>query len=161
MRFTTALMALAATAGLVAAQQKCEAQNIVDACKAGYQSRIDECNKKGNDYICLCDVYTDVLVCYNNCPNSNEKPPVQGQVTSYCGAAAPLRAAASASMASVASVAATQSKAPSETSAATSAASGSAAASATAKAFATGGAVAYGAPAGAAVVAFLGAAGLF
>ena len=161
MRFTTALIALAATAGLVAAQNKCEAQNIVDACVSSYKSRIDDCNKKPNDFICLCDVYTDVLVCYNNCPNSNEKPPVQNQVTSYCGAAQPFRASASASAASVASVAATQSKAASATSAETSAAGTGASASATAKTFATGAAMAYGAPAGAAVVAFLGAAGLF
>jgi len=51
-----------------------------------------------------------VLVCYNNCPNSNEKPPVQNTVTSYCNAALPLRPAASASAASVASAAKTQSR---------------------------------------------------
>ncbi|KAF1921684.1 hypothetical protein BDU57DRAFT_58538 [Ampelomyces quisqualis] len=111
MHFTTAIMALAATAGLVAAQNKCDAQNIVNACVSGYQSRIDACNANGNDFICLCDVYKDVLVCYDNCPNSSDKPPVQNTVTSYCNAALPLRPAASASAASVASVAATQSKA--------------------------------------------------
>jgi hypothetical protein len=84
--------------------------SIVDACVAGYKSRIDACNANPNDFICLCDVYTDVLVCYNNCPNSLEKPPVENTVTSYCNAAKPLRPAASASAASVASVAATQSK---------------------------------------------------
>ncbi|KAH7377911.1 hypothetical protein DE146DRAFT_761785 [Phaeosphaeria sp. MPI-PUGE-AT-0046c] len=76
MRFSTAIMALAATAGLVAAQNKCDAQNIVDACVQGYKSRIDDCNKNGNDFICLCDVYINVQTCYNNCPNSLEKPPV-------------------------------------------------------------------------------------
>jgi hypothetical protein len=84
--------------------------SIVDACVSGYKARIDACNANGNDFICLCDVYTDVLVCYNNCPNSLEKPPVENTVTSYCNAAKPLRPAASASAASVASVAATQSK---------------------------------------------------
>ncbi|KAF2848020.1 lytic polysaccharide monooxygenase [Plenodomus tracheiphilus IPT5] len=112
MRFSTAIaIALSATASLVAAQAKCEAQNIVDACVSGYQSRIAACNLKPNDYICMCDVYTDVLVCYNNCPKSNEKPPVQNQVTQFCQAAQPLRAAQSASVASAASVAATQSHA--------------------------------------------------
>ena len=52
----------------VAAQDKCDAQNIVDTCVQGYQSRIDACNENPNDFICLCDVYRDVLVCYNNCP---------------------------------------------------------------------------------------------
>ncbi|KAH5674744.1 hypothetical protein HBI21_132930 [Parastagonospora nodorum] len=161
MRFATSILALAATIGLVAAQDKCDAQNIVDACVEGYQARIDACNKKGNDFICLCDVYTDVLVCYNNCPNSNEKPPVANTVTSYCGAAAPLRAAASASMASVASVAATQSHAmTSATSASkTGGSTESAAPSATPSSFA-GGAEKM-APAGVAVVALLGAIGLF
>ncbi|CAA9964217.1 hypothetical protein CFE70_007127 [Pyrenophora teres f. teres 0-1] len=112
MRTSTALaIVLSASASLVAAQQKCDAQNIVDTCVSGYQARIEACQKKGNDFICLCDVYRDVLVCYNNCPNSNERPPVENTVTSYCGAAEPLRAAASSSMASVASVAATQSHA--------------------------------------------------
>jgi hypothetical protein len=162
MQFTTTLMALAAVAGLVAAQDKCPAQNIVDACVSSYKSRIDDCNSKGNDFICLCDVYTDVLVCYNNCPNSNEKPPVANTVTSYCNAAAPLRAAASSSAASVASVAATQSRAQTATSTGASATGASnASASPTAKAFSTGAAMSYGAPAGAALVAFVGAAGLF
>jgi len=84
--------------------------SIVDACVSSYKSRIDACNAKGQDYICLCDVYTDVLVCYNNCPNSNEKPPAEGTKTSYCNAALPLRPAASASAASVASEAATRSQ---------------------------------------------------
>ncbi|KAL1646975.1 hypothetical protein SLS61_007572 [Didymella pomorum] len=67
----------------------CAAQNIVDACVSGYKGRIDACNKNGNDWICLCDVYTDVLTCYNNCPDSNERSPVQNQVTSFCTAAEP------------------------------------------------------------------------
>ncbi|USP76742.1 hypothetical protein yc1106_04016 [Curvularia clavata] len=112
MRFSTAVaVTVAASASLVAAQNKCAAQNIVDTCVTSYQSRIDACNKKGNDFICLCDVYRDVLVCYNNCPDSQDRPPVENTVTSYCNAAEPLRAAASSSMASVASVAATQSHA--------------------------------------------------
>ncbi|OAG18285.1 hypothetical protein CC77DRAFT_223095 [Alternaria alternata] len=88
MRFITAIaVAISASASFVAAQDKCDAQNIVDTCVQGYQSRIDACNENPNDFICLCDVYRDVLVCYNNCPDSLEKPPVQNTVTSYCGAA--------------------------------------------------------------------------
>ncbi|KAH7360047.1 hypothetical protein BKA66DRAFT_471715 [Pyrenochaeta sp. MPI-SDFR-AT-0127] len=161
MRFSTAIaIAFSATASLVAAQDKCPAQNIVDACLAGYKSRIDACNEKPNDFICMCDVYTDVLVCYNNCPNSNERPPVQNQVTQFCNAAEPLRAAASASIASVASVAATQSRAATSAASATASATGTGgAASPTASSFQTGAASSFGAPAGAALVAFLGAAG--
>lgn len=63
--------------------------SIVDACVEGYQARITGCQKGGNDYICLCDVYRDVLTCYNNCPDSSDKPPVQNQVTQFCLAAEP------------------------------------------------------------------------
>ncbi|OAK95927.1 hypothetical protein IQ06DRAFT_56665 [Phaeosphaeriaceae sp. SRC1lsM3a] len=157
MHFSTAILALAATAGLVAAQTKCDAQNIVDACVSGYQSRIDACNKNGNDFICLCDVYTDVQTCYNNCPNSLEKPPVDNTVTSYCNAAKPLRPAASASAASVASVAATQSKSvPSATSGAASGSKTSGGATPTVSSF-SGDAVAMGVSGSAAFAAILGA----
>ncbi|KAF1940769.1 hypothetical protein EJ02DRAFT_220570 [Clathrospora elynae] len=163
MRFSTAIaIAFSASASFVAAQDKCEAQNIVDTCVSGYQSRIDTCNENPNDWICLCDVYRDVLVCYNNCPNSADKPPVQNTVTSYCQAAEPLRAAASSSAASVASVAATMSHAPSTTDAVASVTGSAAenAASATGSSFQASAAGGLGVPAGAAVVVFLGAAGL-
>ncbi|KAF2833891.1 hypothetical protein CC86DRAFT_16317 [Ophiobolus disseminans] len=162
MRFTTAIMALAATVGLVAAQNKCDAQNIVDACVAGYKSRIDACNATPNDFICLCDVHTDVLVCYNNCPNSPDKPGVQNTVTSYCNAALPLRPAASASAASVASAAKTQSKyvaSPTGSAGASATGTGSAAAATPTVAGFTGAANVKSVGAGAAVLAVL--AGLF
>lgn len=139
--------------------------SIVDTCVAGYQSRIDACNKKGNDFICLCDVYRDVLVCYNNCPDSPDRPPVENTVTSYCNAAEPLRAAASSSMASVASVAATQSHASATKTSeptATGSSSGSASStSPTAPAFSgASGADKNSIKAGAALLALVGAAGL-
>ena len=89
MRTTTILAALTALASTALAADKCQAQNIVDACVSGYQDRIKGCQQKSNDWICLCDVYRDVLTCYNNCPDSNEKPPVQNQVTQFCTAAEP------------------------------------------------------------------------
>lgn len=98
MRFAT--LAVLASAGFAAAQtssasspsatggsDSCQAQNIVDACKEGIQKQIDDCS--ANDWICLCDNYTNLLTCYNNCPDSNERPPVQNSVTQYCNAAAP------------------------------------------------------------------------
>jgi len=72
----------------------CQAQNIVDACRKTIQGQIDSC--KDNDWICLCEQYTNLLTCYNNCPESNERPPVQNQVTSFCNAAAPLKSSSSA-----------------------------------------------------------------
>lgn len=91
MRSTTllaGLIALTSTA-FAASSDECQAQNIVDACVEGYTERIKRCQDKSNDWICMCDVYRDVLTCYNNCPNSNEKPPVQNQVTQFCTAAEP------------------------------------------------------------------------
>jgi hypothetical protein len=95
MRF--AAVALLASAAAVTAQSTtaaaggdksgCAAQNIVDACKATIQTEIDKC--EGNDWMCLCDNYTNLLTCYNNCPDSEEKAPVQNQVTQFCNAAAP------------------------------------------------------------------------
>ncbi|KAJ4378220.1 hypothetical protein N0V86_005920 [Didymella sp. IMI 355093] len=159
---STLLLAGAAAFASTAFAADCAAQNIVDACVSGYQARIDACNKNGNDWICLCDVYTDVLTCYNNCPDSNERSPVQNQVTSYCTAAEPLRAAASSSMASVASVAKTASHASSTAASATATGSATgASASASAPAFATGAASSLVTPAGAAAVALFAAAGLF
>ncbi|KAF2490912.1 hypothetical protein BU16DRAFT_530501 [Lophium mytilinum] len=98
MRFF-ATLAFFATAGLVAAQTQssavmpkpttgtCDAQNIVDACVSGIQPQITACG--GNDWICLCQQYTNLLTCYNNCPNDPKGATVQTQVTSYCQAAAP------------------------------------------------------------------------
>jgi hypothetical protein len=91
MRSTTLLVSLVAltTSAFAASSDKCQAQNIVDACVSGYKDRISNCEKASNDWICMCDVYKDVLTCYNNCPDSNAKPPVQNQVTQYCAAAEP------------------------------------------------------------------------
>ncbi|KAF1926037.1 uncharacterized protein M421DRAFT_7267 [Didymella exigua CBS 183.55] len=161
---STLFLAGAAALASTALAADCAAQNIVDACVAGYQTRIEACQKNGNDWICLCDVYTDVYTCYNNCPDSADRAPVENTKISYCTAAEPLRAAASASMASVASVAKTATTAaPTSASASatgSSTATGSAA-SASASAFATGAASALTTPAGAAVIALFAAAGLF
>ncbi|KAF3039210.1 hypothetical protein E8E12_008226 [Didymella heteroderae] len=163
MRSSVLLAGVIGTFASTAFAADCAAQNIVDACVSGYKGRIDACNKNGNDWICLCDVYTDVLTCYNNCPDSKDRSPVQNQVTSFCTAAEPLRASASSSMASVASVAKTATTAQ-PTAASTASNTGSAtgaSASASAPAFASGAASSLTTPAGAAAVALFAAAGLF
>jgi len=73
----------------------CEAQNIVDACVFGYDQQLKNC--PSTDYICQCDLYTNKLTCYNNCPDSAEKAPVANQVLQFCNAAAPLRSESAAS----------------------------------------------------------------
>jgi hypothetical protein len=91
MRTTALLLSAAAltSTAFAASSDVCEAQNIVDACVSGYSKRISDCEANSNDWICLCDVYKDKLTCYNNCPDSNERPPVQNQVTQFCAAAEP------------------------------------------------------------------------
>ncbi|KAK7732803.1 hypothetical protein SLS57_000746 [Botryosphaeria dothidea] len=96
MRFSVAAAVLA-SAGFVAAQSStssassststssCQAANIVTACVDGYKSRTEGCG--GNDWDCLCSVYTDLLTCYNNCPNDPTRSSVQNQVTQFCNAA--------------------------------------------------------------------------
>ena len=61
--------------------------SIVNVCNAGFQTRIDACSQ--TDYICLCQEYKNKLTCYDNCPDSPDKAPVQNQVTAWCNAAAP------------------------------------------------------------------------
>jgi len=127
MRFTIAFAAAAAgslavaqtttTASAAAPSSDICAMDIVKNCVSRYQTRIDKCNEKSNDWLCLCDEYTNLLTCYNNCPSSQDKPPVQNQVTQYCNAAAPLKA----SQSSVAATAVKTSAAPTSASATSSA----------------------------------------
>jgi len=100
MRFSIATVILAA-AGFAAAQSttltsstavatsssgstKCQAQNILDACLTSTKAQLDAC--AGNDYGCLCDQYTNVLTCYNNCPNDPNKFGIQQEMTQNCNA---------------------------------------------------------------------------
>ncbi|KAF8544081.1 hypothetical protein BDD12DRAFT_817916 [Trichophaea hybrida] len=80
---TVITFALAAVSAIAAQQQECDAQNILDACSEQYKPRLDAC--KGNDWECFCTESTNLLTCYNVCPNA-DKSGVQNQVTSYCGA---------------------------------------------------------------------------
>ncbi|KAF2652476.1 hypothetical protein K491DRAFT_695557 [Lophiostoma macrostomum CBS 122681] len=97
MRSSTILIAV--SAGLAAAQTTTTsaasstytsdvcAQDIVDACVKSIQAQVDAC--KDNDWVCLCENYQSLLTCYNNCPSSDDRSPVQNEVTQYCAAAAP------------------------------------------------------------------------
>ncbi|OCK75998.1 hypothetical protein K432DRAFT_385777 [Lepidopterella palustris CBS 459.81] len=180
MRFTTALVLLV-SAGFAAAQSTvasaatpsssasstCQAQNIVDACIASIQPQINAC--AGNDWICLCQQYQNLLTCYNNCPGLPEKATVQNQVTSFCTAAAPLLSSSAAAAATMphasTSAAATVSAASAGTTLATATSAGattkaSGTASA-ASASSTGAAGFIAAPIGGVIALFLGVAGLF
>jgi len=98
MRF--AAIFLAATAGLAAAQSvtvtssaavpstsspsNCAAQDILDACLTSTKAILASC--AANDYGCLCDQYTNVLTCYNNCPDDPGRFGIQQEVTQNCAA---------------------------------------------------------------------------
>lgn len=113
MRFSTAIFV--ASAGLAAAQStsvsvpgtatssaagsssSCQAQFIVDQCLKDQQSRVDACGS--NEWVCLCQVYTDIMTCWNNCPDSDAASGDASSKTSYCNAAAPLLSSSSAAAA--------------------------------------------------------------
>ncbi|KAL1629189.1 hypothetical protein SLS56_005524 [Neofusicoccum ribis] len=59
--------------------------SIVEACVSGIKPRTEDCG--GNDWSCLCSAYTDLLTCYNNCPNDPTRSSVNNQVTQFCAAA--------------------------------------------------------------------------
>ncbi|KAI5813395.1 hypothetical protein BZA77DRAFT_321413 [Pyronema omphalodes] len=88
------VFAVALSAAAVSAQVKeCDAQNILDACKAQYEPRLAACS--GNDWECYCTEATNLQTCYNVCPNV-DKSGVSSQVVSYCGAYSQQKSAAAA-----------------------------------------------------------------
>ncbi|KAI0179195.1 hypothetical protein GGR52DRAFT_296206 [Hypoxylon sp. FL1284] len=98
MRSTTFRVALlAATVSLTGAQDTttttddssssssstgCAAQNIVDACLSTTESYVSLCGT--TDYSCLCEKYTAIATCFNNCPDDSRSTNYQQQKNSYC-----------------------------------------------------------------------------
>ncbi|KAF2809561.1 uncharacterized protein BDZ99DRAFT_31308 [Mytilinidion resinicola] len=169
MRFI-ATLAVLASAGFAAAQTQsslvipkptsgtCAAQNIVDACVSSIQPQITACS--GTDWICLCQQYTNLLTCYNNCPGSSEGQTVQNQVTSYCTAAAPYISASLSAAATMPHWSFSATAAATEKSVTTGTASKASGTAAAASATSTGVAGFVGAPIGGVLAVVLGLAGL-
>ncbi|PGG99666.1 hypothetical protein AJ79_08440 [Helicocarpus griseus UAMH5409] len=63
----------------------CAAQNILEACIKSTKAILATCGT--NDWDCLCTHYTNVLTCYNNCPNDDGRFGVQSSQTANCNAA--------------------------------------------------------------------------
>ncbi|OXV12103.1 hypothetical protein Egran_00134 [Elaphomyces granulatus] len=63
----------------------CQAQPILDACLQRETPQFQACT--ANDWSCLCTQSTNVLTCYNNCPNDPGKAAAQSVVTANCNAA--------------------------------------------------------------------------
>ncbi|KAI1389723.1 uncharacterized protein F4822DRAFT_442916 [Hypoxylon trugodes] len=60
----------------------CAAQNILDTCLSTTESYVSLCAT--TDYMCLCDKYTAIMTCFNNCPNDSRQATYQQQKDSYC-----------------------------------------------------------------------------
>ncbi|KAJ5131804.1 hypothetical protein N7448_005962 [Penicillium atrosanguineum] len=83
MRFLTTKLPLilAASASLVAAQDatttatatstKCAAQKVVDQCILTMKFTLENCDS--SDWDCKCQGSTNIVNCYNNCPDDQER----------------------------------------------------------------------------------------
>ncbi|KAI1380937.1 hypothetical protein F4677DRAFT_205251 [Hypoxylon crocopeplum] len=60
----------------------CAAQNILDTCLSTTESYVSLCAT--TDYMCLCDKYTAIMTCFNNCPNDDREASYQQQKDLYC-----------------------------------------------------------------------------
>ncbi|GAP84506.1 putative GPI anchored serine-threonine rich protein [Rosellinia necatrix] len=76
---SVAVLAVSATAQTTSA---CGAQSIVDACLETTQSYLSQCGTQ--DFACLCEKYTTIMTCFNNCPNDDRRYATDSQRQLYC-----------------------------------------------------------------------------
>ncbi|PUU79727.1 hypothetical protein B9Z19DRAFT_794141 [Tuber borchii] len=74
-------------------REKQRANIPIETCVSQYAPTITAC--VGGDYACQCTAYTNLLTCYNNCPNDKNSSGVKSSVTSFCNAAAAASSASS------------------------------------------------------------------
>ncbi|KAI1633468.1 hypothetical protein F4809DRAFT_584507 [Biscogniauxia mediterranea] len=60
----------------------CAAQNILETCLVTTEGYVSLCST--TDYSCLCDKYTGIMTCFNNCPDDSRAPSYQNQKDLYC-----------------------------------------------------------------------------
>lgn len=84
MRAFAIVIALVGASAVQAATSSCQAQNILDTCLAEYKTRLQSC--EANDWSCMCQESTNIITCYNNCPNDAGMSPAQSTKESYCNA---------------------------------------------------------------------------
>ncbi|CAD0106629.1 unnamed protein product [Aureobasidium uvarum] len=140
MQFSS-LALLAATFGIAAAQSSttsavssstssCPAQNVLNLCVSQQTAANTQCGP--TDYDCLCTGYTNLLVCYNQCPNDPNAFGASQNKVQYCqaasqyGSSAMSRQSQSQTQSATASVSSSLSSALSKASSSASAASSSA-----------------------------------
>ncbi|KAI5246209.1 hypothetical protein E4T47_00263 [Aureobasidium subglaciale] len=102
MRFT--LIAILTGSCLAAAQSTstCPAQSVLNLCVSQQQASTSRCGS--NDYDCLCQGYTNLVVCYNNCPNDAGAFTASQNKIQYCQAASQYGASAIQSQSATASI---------------------------------------------------------
>ncbi|KAH8902378.1 hypothetical protein BR93DRAFT_264420 [Coniochaeta sp. PMI_546] len=80
------LFPLAFLAAAVSAQSTaCAADYIVEACLGTTNGQLAACSN--NDYGCQCTAYTNILTCFNNCPNDTRISTYQSQKQIFCAMA--------------------------------------------------------------------------
>ncbi|RPA88257.1 hypothetical protein BJ508DRAFT_356990 [Ascobolus immersus RN42] len=84
MRFSVVTILLAASS-IAAAQKTCAAKPILERCLETTKPQIANCDVQ--DWECLCARQTDVLTCFNNCPQDEGIHAQQATVTAICNAA--------------------------------------------------------------------------
>jgi hypothetical protein len=67
-----AVSAQSSSAAAAPGSSVCAAQNILETCLATTQGYLSQCS--ASDYSCLCDKYTAIMTCFNNCPNDPQGP---------------------------------------------------------------------------------------
>lgn len=78
------LLPLAFLLAAVSAQTTaCAADYIVEACLGNMQGQLAACGS--TDYECQCQQYTNMLTCFNNCPNDPRAHDYAGQKQIFCG----------------------------------------------------------------------------
>ncbi|KAI5927219.1 hypothetical protein F4810DRAFT_350767 [Camillea tinctor] len=60
----------------------CAAQNILETCLATTEGYVSQCTS--TDYSCMCDKYTAIMTCFNNCPNDSRSSSYNNQKVLYC-----------------------------------------------------------------------------
>ncbi|KAI1490096.1 hypothetical protein F5X96DRAFT_670061 [Biscogniauxia mediterranea] len=60
----------------------CAAQNILETCLVTTEGYVSLCST--TDYSCLCDKYTGIMTCFNNCPEDSRASSYQNQKDLYC-----------------------------------------------------------------------------
>ncbi|KAK3316684.1 hypothetical protein B0H66DRAFT_301736 [Apodospora peruviana] len=80
-----AIFALAAfaTAAVAQGSTKCDADYIVAKCMSDEQAKLANC--AGQDYDCQCLSYSNLVLCFNNCPNDEQVHTYEGQKKIFCG----------------------------------------------------------------------------